>query len=101
MTNDERKLHDNNTQVKWKLAIEGIVSQWFAENANPMYKQMGLDGHPGIDTNVGWLSPIKVHMDSYVYKTYDKDKGTAAPSGYTTVVMLTHVKDDLYLEHRV
>lgn len=101
MTENERKLHSNTIKPKWKPHIEGVVSQWFGENANPMYAKMGMLGHNGIDTNVGWLSPVHSHMDGYVWKTYDEDLGTEGSSGYTAVFTLHHIKNDLYLETKV
>ena len=84
--------------IKWKPQIEGRITQRFGENAVSYYKDRGLKGHPGIDTTINYGSNIRTHMPAFVYRTMDKDNGTAGASGYTSVRMLTQIKGGVYVE---
>ncbi len=63
-----------------------IVSQWFGENLSPIYKNMGLDGHNGIDFVCPTGTPIYAVHDGEV--TYTGEDG----SGGQMIVLRTYIK---------
>lgn len=72
------------SRIKWKPS--GRVTQFFGENANPLYKNKGLKGHPGVDIKNGYGSYVRTHMPAHVYKVGE------------CVSMLTNYDDKMYME---
>lgn len=53
--------------VRFKLKNKGRVTQWFGGKPE-QYKPLGLAGHNGIDTVVGWDKPVAADNPGLIYK---------------------------------
>lgn len=54
------------------LKPRGVISQPFAFNSNPSYKNAGEIGHPGIDFVSGWKEMIFASAPGKIYKIVNK-----------------------------
>jgi hypothetical protein len=61
-------------------------AQGFSQNFNPFYHGVGLLGHPAIDINCGYGSPIASYVDGLVYSLYTIDQ--PANDGYTAIYLI-------------
>ncbi len=63
-----------------------VIGQGFAKNANSLYKTTGLLGHPAIDENCGYGTPIFSFVEGDMYSAYFPSK--PASDGYTAIYLL-------------
>ena len=75
--------------IKFKLENKGRISQEFggSPTSNPgQYTNIGLNGHSGIDSMLGYDKPVSSDVNGVVYKViYAKD----SPSNWQGVYILT------------
>lgn len=68
------------------LKTECAIGQGFSGNATSTYAASGLRGHPGVDNDCGYGSPIHAYFDNeYVYKVLTTQSPSNDGSGFTGV----------------
>ena len=70
------------------------IGQGFAKNANPLYANTGLIGHPAIDESCGYGSQIKSPVSGRVYSMYAPSK--PASDGYTAIYIIVVTPLELF-----
>jgi hypothetical protein len=70
-------------QLNTLLTHGCFEGQGFGKNYNPLYRDGGDLGHPGVDVECGYASPINPLARGFVYSMYTPDH--PANDGYTAV----------------
>ena len=83
--------------MKFKVARKGKITQYFGGNANPLYRNAGLNGHTGIDWTLGYGKGVTTDNGGYVYKTYTPERPSAG-DGFTGVYLLVPMGGEQYME---
>ncbi len=76
-------------KLEWPCKSE--ISQRFGENALPLYKQLDMLGHNGLDLTPGFLAPINAAAKGIVVVSKMDEATVADPNkGYGNYVVLKH-----------
>lgn len=67
--------------VKLGRTPQGSVTQFFGENLNPLYAQLGLKGHNGLDFACPNRTPVLSAHDGFVLQVFD-ETNTSVTKGY-------------------
>lgn len=73
------------TPTEYSTQNTCTISQNFGDNANPLYKGEGLEGHSGRDICCGYGTPIQPFVPIYVYKILDAKHPSWDGTGFTGV----------------
>lgn len=72
-----------------------LITQKFGDNANPLYAQEGLKGHPAYDWGAPWDSPVRnCAASAYCYSVMHKDDPTLMD--YRAVFTIVEDGNDIY-----